>query len=633
MEFDPTNCCSGDGKYNNAETAPRNMKRTRCIDSSNSANGKESFLESIQLKKNKKSSTDGEAVVPTNKLISPEPEWAQAPKDTVVCTPDITMMFNNMNGTESPPSPILHTAVAVNPTTLHSNAVYQHNQSTPNTAIGLPSTSYPIYLSTKPNGKHGTPSVILQVHNNAIQPTPVVPPTNTVVYSVPHLQQNPNSGNTPNQPRVWCQQQQLQPELVQRRLKTQQFVKQQLQQNKLHKKQLEQQLKQHNQQIQQLQQKLDLAQNQLKKADSLTKQTYPMDALGQTRTRLQSQISSTQELCQNIIAKLNTLTNSNAYKEVQNYNDVKGLHIHVSYLYKYTMEKFKQLYEFNQNDIKKLDIANGAANALADRKANYKSEDNDLNIVENTQVVISLDSDSDTETSDRIHQSPADTIASSSSIALPATQHVGLSNQESVDTVDQDTVCISDDSDCDTELLIPPILDVPKFNSTVVSRLNSKAISRPQMLEVLVSPTPSENFATNSIELKNHEKDKHITSHEHTGSTKSTRDEASTPDVENQDSSIFLLDPIEPDIEDNENTIYVTHMDSDLPKSNSLDAKDPLKLEHFDEPTFIANQIVNDELCDKTLNGGALSLLDTVANDDEHKYTSCDDKIISVTEQ
>lgn len=586
------------------------MKRRRVIDRSNSNDAMQDCDSELMIKKNKPF-TDGTAVLPKCNSISPRLELTQSPKDDVVCTPDITM-FGDMDNAEPPPSPIRHTASAMNHTTPQpqSLAVYQRNQSTPITVVGPQSVAYSLDLSAKHayhfvDGftidlheasrmdnfqvtKHNMPAEIQESHKGSIHAVPVVPhiipPPTAVLCNVPELQQDLISGNTMHnqqQQQIWYLERQLLEQIQHQKFQKQQFEQHQLQQKKRHEKRLEQLSQKHKQETQHFQQKLQIAQIQLKNTASLQMQTYSKDALGQARMGLQTQIFTTQEVCQHTISKLNTLMSSNAYTKVRSYNDVKDLHIHVSYLYKYVMEQFRNLYEFNQDDMKKLDIAKDAVNSLADRQANYKSDDDDLKIVENAQVLIDLDSDSETETIDhiKIQHKPAGTAALSSSISIPATQTDSSLNQENVDAVEPAIVCITEDSDCDTELPIPPILgeseDIPnELDITIDSMLNNKAILQVQTLEdipSLTSTISSDNFDT--FGSPSSEKEQDIIHNDHTKSTKSTRDDASTPKVENQSSNIILMETSVPDTQDRDQFIGVDPNNTDESNNNITESE------------------------------------------------------------
>ncbi|XP_037042631.1 uncharacterized protein LOC119078985 isoform X2 [Bradysia coprophila] len=124
---------------------------------------------------------------------------------------------------------------------------------------------------------------------------------------------------------------------------------------------------------------------------------YPSTPLGHAQTELEKEIHGAQEICQQIVGKCNTLMKSNAYKTVRNFNDVKDLHLHLSYLFTYTIDKFTTLQTKCADAMKSLTNAHDAANKLADKKNKYTNVDDDLEVVEPTTVCIEIDSDDDAE--------------------------------------------------------------------------------------------------------------------------------------------------------------------------------------------------------------------------------------------
>lgn len=154
--------------------------------------------------------------------------------------------------------------------------------------------------------------------------------------------------------------------------------------------------------------------------------------LALAHAELESQIVCTKELCKQTVKNLNTLKLSNAYKNVQNHNDVRELHIQVSNLQKMLITRSEKLEKANQADMKKLDVEIYAAN--------YKSDDDDLEIVENPPVLIDLVSETDFQ-----HADPVASSSSSISISL---------DQQNVDSICATVVC--DESDKDIKLPILP---------------------------------------------------------------------------------------------------------------------------------------------------------------------------------
>lgn len=91
---------------------------------------------------------------------------------------------------------------------------------------------------------------------------------------------------------------------------------------------------------------------------------------------------------------------SNAYKTACCFAEVKDLHIHLSYLYTYTMDRVRALQEKSQANIKLLEKATAAANTAADKRAKYVNDEDDLKIVEQPQTCIEIVSDDDADDND-----------------------------------------------------------------------------------------------------------------------------------------------------------------------------------------------------------------------------------------
>ncbi|XP_037905685.1 uncharacterized protein LOC119648176 isoform X2 [Hermetia illucens] len=130
---------------------------------------------------------------------------------------------------------------------------------------------------------------------------------------------------------------------------------------------------------------------------SLVKHVFASTPLGQARTQLQNQIFASMEICQHLIGKIHTLTNSNAYKTAKNYTDVKELYIHLSYLFTYAIGRFKTLQEKCMDDMRCLGFAGDAATLESGQLEKYASDndEDDIVIVEPKTTLIDLDSDED----------------------------------------------------------------------------------------------------------------------------------------------------------------------------------------------------------------------------------------------
>lgn len=111
--------------------------------------------------------------------------------------------------------------------------------------------------------------------------------------------------------------------------------------------------------------------------------------LGQARTMFEGKVFASMDVCKHIMGKIQALTNSTAYKTVKSYNDLKELHIHLSYLFTYAIGRFKTLQDTGTEDMKKLGLVIDATNAAL----NDNSDDDDLQIIEPHTTLIELDSD------------------------------------------------------------------------------------------------------------------------------------------------------------------------------------------------------------------------------------------------
>lgn len=151
---------------------------------------------------------------------------------------------------------------------------------------------------------------------------------------------------------------------------------------------------------------------------------FPNNPVGNARAKFEEHIFAAQEVCHHIIGKLNTLMKSNAYKTASNFADVKDLHIHLSYLFRYTTGRFQTLQEKSQLDVAKLDRLTNAAIQAADRRAKYDNDEDDLHVVEPTIDQIEIDESDDEEAVD----GPTSSTVQSSSTPLrhaAAAQSVG----------------------------------------------------------------------------------------------------------------------------------------------------------------------------------------------------------------
>ncbi len=180
---------------------------------------------------------------------------------------------------------------------------------------------------------------------------------------------------------------------------------------------------------------------------------FPNTPLGQAQTELEKEIHGAQEICQQIVGKCNTLMKSNAYKSVRSFNDVKDLHLHLSYLFTYTIDKFTTLQTKCTDAMKSLTNAHEAANKLADKKNKYTNVDDDLEVVEPTTVCIEIDSDDEAVPT---RKDPTPVIVQKSKQPRK-TVHQPKSN-ETVSVAESLPIEIVDNDEL--ELPTPPALDI-----------------------------------------------------------------------------------------------------------------------------------------------------------------------------
>ncbi|XP_059622879.1 uncharacterized protein LOC132266066 isoform X2 [Phlebotomus argentipes] len=127
---------------------------------------------------------------------------------------------------------------------------------------------------------------------------------------------------------------------------------------------------------------------------------------GKAKMELDSRIRNGQEICMHIIGKMNTLVASNAYKSMKSIKDVKEIHIHLSYLLTYAINRFKTLQEKSMENMKTLGFGGDVASIMSGKITASTPEegddnDDDIEIVEPQTTLIDLASDEeDTTTQD-----------------------------------------------------------------------------------------------------------------------------------------------------------------------------------------------------------------------------------------
>uniref|UniRef100_A0A1L8DFY4 Putative transcription initiation factor iif n=1 Tax=Nyssomyia neivai TaxID=330878 RepID=A0A1L8DFY4_9DIPT len=128
---------------------------------------------------------------------------------------------------------------------------------------------------------------------------------------------------------------------------------------------------------------------------------------GKAKTELDSRIRNGQEICMHIIGKMNTLVASNAYKSMKSQKDVKEIHIHLSYLLTYAINRFKTLQEKSMENMKTLGFGGDVASIMSGKITTSTPEegdgdDDDIEIVEPQTTLIDLASDEEDQVTNEV---------------------------------------------------------------------------------------------------------------------------------------------------------------------------------------------------------------------------------------
>ncbi|XP_055706044.1 uncharacterized protein LOC129803478 isoform X2 [Phlebotomus papatasi] len=133
---------------------------------------------------------------------------------------------------------------------------------------------------------------------------------------------------------------------------------------------------------------------------------------GKAKTELDGRIRNGQEICMHIIGKMNTLVASNAYKSMKSVKDVKEIHIHLSYLLTYAINRFKTLQEKSMDNMKILGFGGDVESIMSGKiTTNTNDEevdenDDDIEIVEPQTTLIDLASDEEEAVKDVVADTP-----------------------------------------------------------------------------------------------------------------------------------------------------------------------------------------------------------------------------------
>lgn len=122
--------------------------------------------------------------------------------------------------------------------------------------------------------------------------------------------------------------------------------------------------------------------------------------LGRSRKNFEGKLLSGVEICQHIVNKINTLTNSNSFKNIRNVRDLKELYIHVSYLLTYAIGRFKTLQEKCVDDVKKMGFTKESDFVMMGEQISNRNpeedksdDEDDCEIIEQNTTLIEIDSE------------------------------------------------------------------------------------------------------------------------------------------------------------------------------------------------------------------------------------------------
>lgn len=125
---------------------------------------------------------------------------------------------------------------------------------------------------------------------------------------------------------------------------------------------------------------------------------YEPTPIGNARTQLEKQIFSGIEICRHIETKLRVLMSSNAYRNADKFDDIKELHIHLSYLLTFTLGRFRTLQERCMDDMNVMgfqDAVKSLQKGNVIQKYSKNESPDDLQIVEPQTTTINLDDSDD----------------------------------------------------------------------------------------------------------------------------------------------------------------------------------------------------------------------------------------------
>lgn len=94
---------------------------------------------------------------------------------------------------------------------------------------------------------------------------------------------------------------------------------------------------------------------------SIARAPQPDTPFAKAKTAFEDVIISGLEVCQNTITKLITLSNSTSFRETRSFSDLKGLYVHLDYLYRFSSEKIKTLQQEVTEGMRSLESTDAAS--------------------------------------------------------------------------------------------------------------------------------------------------------------------------------------------------------------------------------------------------------------------------------
>ena len=141
---------------------------------------------------------------------------------------------------------------------------------------------------------------------------------------------------------------------------------------------------------------------------SVVRAPQPDTPLGKAKIEFEDKIISGMEVCQHTINKMITLTNSSSFKTSNSFQDIKGLYIHLQYLFTYTMGKYKSLQDSLTEGMETL--------AKLDPKLLDRDEE-DIEILEEKTDCIEIESDDEEIEPVKKVPSPAKSVTASKNVS------------------------------------------------------------------------------------------------------------------------------------------------------------------------------------------------------------------------